>query len=186
MAINADRILKATTNLYKGVTNPADLTFLVLTNGVPPDGTHLGAIGPISPSPGMEMVDKECENVTNILGSSITSNTLEIEVALKEWNATAIAWLTGAQRSGAGMFGGNRTTPEYDSLTIVWTLDALTGLYGFFHVYSCYVSSPSPVSPTKDEFAEFSGTLTAVADTTRDVNDRLWQSQLPPGWETWS
>ncbi len=180
MAVDESRILKATTNLYKGVTLPSSNTFTTLTAGLPASGEHAGAIGAIDVSPGVEVVEKDSENQLSILGASISAHSLELTIRLKEWTTQGLSWLTSARRMGNGFFLGSSTTLEYDSVCVVWEFD--DDVYGYLLAYKAYVSSPASISPTKGDFAEFEATLTCVADTTRDKNDRLAQVWLPDGY----
>ena len=183
MAVNENRIVKVTTNLFKGGTTPASNTYLTLTNGVPTNGAiHCGAIGSIGVSPGVEVAEKDSENQIATLGASISKHTMEITVRLREWTTEGLSWLMAGRRVGAGFFGGGTTQLEYAPLTVVWGLDEDAGLYAFFHAYKCYVSSPASLDPNKSDNTELEATFTAVADTTRDRNDPLYQLWCPEGY----
>jgi hypothetical protein len=180
MAVNAARIVKATTNLYKGVTLPASNTFLTLVAGVPTSGIHCGAIGAIAVTPGLETEEKDSENQLQILGAAVSKNSLEIKVALKEWTTEGLSWLTGGRRQGAGFFGGSSTNLSYTTLCVVWELT--TDVYAYMLAYKCYVSSPAEISVEKGSLSNFEATLTAVAETTREKSDQLFQMWLPDGY----
>lgn len=182
MAINVGRITRLTTNLYRGATNPATDTFFSLTNGVPPGGQHLGASGVPDITPGAETAVIDSENQLLELGAYIKGFTLEISVRLKEWTTEAMAWAMYGQQSGNGFFGASSTVMAYDTFTVVFCFDESAGVYGYFHAYKCYVSSPMKLSPAKAEPKELEFTLKAVADTTRNKSDSLYQIVNPANY----
>lgn len=147
---------------------------------MPADGKHLGATGIPDISPGIETAEIDSENQTSVLGASISKNTLELTIRLKEWTTEGLAWALCARKVGNGMFGGGSSEIVYEPITIVWKFD--NGQFGFFHAYKTYVSSPASLSPQKGEPQELECTLTCVADTTRDDNDPLYQLQNPDGF----
>lgn len=183
MAVNEKRIIKATTNLYKGGATPASNSFLTLNNGVPTNGAlHCGAIGSIGLGGGMEVAEKDSENQLATLGASISKHTMEITVRLREWTTEGLSWLMAGRRVGAGFFGGGTSQVEYCPLTIVWGVDEDAGLYAFFHAYKCYVSSPASPELNKTDTVELEATFTVVADTTRDKSDPMYQMWNPEGF----
>ena len=175
MAIHVERIIRLTTNLYRGAINPATNTFFTLTNGVPPGGIHLGASGIPDITPGVETGVIDSENQLLELGAYIKGFTLEITVRLKEWTTEGMAWAMHGQQSGNGFFGAASTVMAYEPFTVVWCFDEAAGIYGYFHAYKTYVSAPMKLSPAKAEPKELEFTLKAVADTTRARSDGLFQ-----------
>jgi len=192
MAINADRIIKPTSNLYRGVTIPATVADYI-AGWDPATGTftlgsavHLGATGIPDFNPAIETVDKDSQNQMGILGTAVSKHTCELTIRMLEWTREGMLWALNGEASGAnGIIGGHTTTIAESSYVVVIKLDD-TPNYGYIHLFNAQVSSLPQMSFDKENFLESEVTLKGSAYSTGNYDGEMYKLYFPDDYLTFA
>lgn len=187
MALQPNEIHVGPANIYIGVTAPASgtpPTWMTHTNGVPPDGTHVGAtIGEATFTWTAEKEDINAEQVMGVLDQFITSQMGELTFEAEERNFALMSKTfdnIGSVNDGTrmGFYGGGGGTIigiQYVTIFLSSLRRDIAGAYEIWVGYKCVSMDPMPLKYSRTGPSTYAVRFRCLPDTTRDEGDQIFQ-----------
>jgi hypothetical protein len=168
-------------DIYTGVTLPADRTPLVLTNGVPPGGTHVGStigVATVEYRPTVNTVDVEQAfgGVAPYISAEAGTLRWTIGEATYQNVQAALGQATHTVQSSTDVLklGGNTDVPNTCIAIVSHLADAPTQCV-WLCVYHAVSMEGGTISFARGTTRAFQVTYNMLADVNRSIGDQLFQ-----------
>lgn len=178
-------ILMAPANIWLGVTAPTTGTRLALSSGTPSTGTNIGAtMGPATfayrPTITEIMVEQATAPVdfgVNVEEASIQFNVSELTAVNLQMNLLSVARKGPATGGSQWVHGGGITNPANTTVVLIAPRRDNAGgtMYSVVMLYKAFLPEGVDIPFTKSTPTGMTVRLKAMADTTRPVNDHMFQ-----------
>ena len=180
--LQPEKTMKPVHNLYWAPALPGPSADLVLVNGIPASGTHMGLCGQTSITPAIETTDLDTENQMAAIRTDVSSSSAEVSIVLYEMSATWLRIAQNATGNARKIIFGTKSMLDMNSIAVVYETFAGSKLFGYYLFYNVQLSSPSAHALAKGEYSQLEITFTAKPHSLYPDGD-LYEHVVPEGFE---